>query len=84
MKLRPNDKHNFEELKRAFANGDVALVDTFDVKDQKQVAMICIVERDGKEYELTPVAALVDYDENVFARYQPPDTKGEIKDKVKR
>jgi hypothetical protein len=71
MKLKKADKKNFATLRRAFAGGDVALVDVRRRADKKPVAAICAVGFDGKEYALTPFAIMVEG--NPFELFDPPD-----------
>jgi hypothetical protein len=81
-KLDEIDKHNFEELKRAFGNSDVALVSSYDTQEKRHVALICVVQTDAddpKMYDVIPVAVLLERDK--VDRYLPPDgdiPKGQV------
>ncbi len=47
---------NFTTLSRAFARGDVALMDCLEKTSGEHVAVICAVTFDGTEYCFTPFA----------------------------
>jgi predicted GTPase len=55
MALNPNDVTNFETLKKAFRNDDVALMECTDAKTGEYRAVICMVHKDGADYQITPV-----------------------------
>jgi len=63
MALRPGDRRNFDTLRRAFANGDVALLECVD-PGGNYVAVICAVDYTNEEdkYVMTPFARLFDGD----------------------
>ena len=61
---------NMETLKRAFANGDVALMEVTDSKTGELIDALCAVSFDGKEYQFSPLAFMVR--ENPFERFTPP------------
>lgn len=67
-------KRNFETLKRAFENGDVALVECQRARDGEIVAMLCAMSFDGSEYKITPFAEMVNG--NPFEMYRPPNPDG--------
>lgn len=58
MALREADTNNFETLVRAIRNDDVALVQTTDKATGEYRAVLAIVEFDGDEVQLTPVACM--------------------------
>lgn len=67
MALRPGDCQNFDTLRRAFENGDAALMECVD-GEENYVAVICAVtyDTDKEEFVLTPFARMFDgnpYDE---------------------
>lgn len=74
MKISEGYKANFETLRQAFANGDVALLDCMSTITNKPVAVICAVNRDGKNFELVPVAKL--FDVNPYEELLPPNPDG--------
>jgi hypothetical protein len=67
---------NFDTLKRAFASGDVALVECKRAFDGGVVAMLCTVWKvpETKETMITPFAEMVNG--NPFDLYLPPNPDG--------
>jgi Family of unknown function (DUF6117) len=58
--LQPHQKANFHTLERAFANGDVCLLECTDAKTGGQVATICAVQRHPDKSATTiPIATLI-------------------------
>lgn len=53
---------NFDTLSKAFANGDVCLLDCIDRSTGEHVAVICAVQDDGGVVELMPFAAMFNHD----------------------
>jgi hypothetical protein len=72
-RLRKGDQANFDTLLRAARAGDLALVSAIRKRDQKNVALVCAVERlaDG-DCNLTPLAITVEG--NPFADFEAPTT----------
>jgi len=64
------NKKNLETLKRAVANGDVALMEVKDKVTGELVDAICAVSFDGTEYTMSPLAFMVR--ENPYERFEPP------------
>lgn len=60
---------NFETLQRAFAEGNVCLMECTDVVTSEKVAIICAINING-EYEMVPMAMF--FNENPYKRYTPP------------
>jgi len=61
FKKCPGYQHNFETLKRAFANGDVCLMECKDKATGKEVAVVCGVQRSGDGMiDMVPMAKLFD------------------------
>ena len=58
--LLPGYKANFETLKQAAENGDLALVSAIRKADQAPVALVCAMNFDGKFYRPAPLAVLVE------------------------
>lgn len=54
MALKQSDVANFETLKRACADGALALVQCKDAKTGEYRAVIAAVSFDGNEYNITP------------------------------
>lgn len=64
-------KANFETLRRAFANGDVALMDCVEKSTSEHVAVLCIVvHTEGGEYALIPFAKF--FNDNPYDLLIPP------------
>ena len=59
-KLSAADKANFETLKRAVFNGDLALVSTIRKRDKKHVALVCVIERDDEMFNVRPLAIMLE------------------------
>lgn len=70
MTIAKGHKANFETLKRASANGDLALMECVDKATGKSVIAICAVSFDGEEYEFTPLAKM--FDGNPYKELVPP------------
>ena len=64
-------KTNFATLKRAFAHGDVALMECTDTATGKPVITICAVNTINGEYEFTPLAKM--FDGNPYEELSPPN-----------
>lgn len=62
---------SFETLKRAFADGSVALLDCLDKTTGKPAAVIVAVHMEDGETSFTPFAMM--FDEDPFERFAPPD-----------
>lgn len=68
-------KGNFETLKRAFASGDIALMEVEIVATGERVAAICAVQRDGSgEFEFVPFAVMLNG--NPYELLNPPKPEG--------
>lgn len=70
MAITKGHTANFETLKRAFANGDVALMECTDAKTGSPVVVLCMVGRDGGDYTFTPAAKF--FDGNPYEEVLPP------------
>jgi hypothetical protein len=62
---------NFEAMKRAFAAGNVALMEVKVKATGEVVAAIAAVGRDGEDYAFTPFALMMNG--NPFELLLPPD-----------
>lgn len=71
MEIAKGHKANFEMLKTAFANGDVAIMDCFDTKTGEVSVVLCMVNEPDNDYELVPVALF--FNENPYERLAPPN-----------
>src|SRR4051794_35575357 len=56
------DKANFETLLRAHTNQDLALVSAVRKNDQKPVALLCAMSRQGKWIRPIPLAVMIEGD----------------------
>jgi hypothetical protein len=72
MAIRDAYKANFEALRQAFGNEDVALVECTDKKTRATVIALCTVAWDDttEEYTITPFAKL--FDGNPYEELAPP------------
>lgn len=71
MALLPGHVANFETLKRAHDNGDLALVECADAKTGQYVAVICCVQREGNgDFSVVPIARM--FDGNPYSGLVPP------------
>lgn len=71
MAIPPGHTKNFETMRRAFENGDVALLECKDAKTQQPVIAVCMVSHANGEYTMTPVAKM--FDGNPFEELIPPE-----------
>lgn len=77
MSLNDEHKKNFDTLQKAIESNDAALLQCWDVKDKRFVAVICAVNRlDSKENgdgdcNLVPLAMLL-CEDNPYFRFLPP------------
>jgi len=69
-RLLPGHKANFETIKRAVRNGDVALMSCTDKDTGEMVPVLCAVELHGGEYEFKPLAKL--FNGNPYEEVLPP------------
>ena len=72
-------ENNFETLKKAFADGNIALVECQEVGSGDIVAVICAVmpdynAPDGQEFEFVPFAQM--FKENPYDEWRPPNPDG--------
>jgi hypothetical protein len=70
MALHQADIANFETLKCAAANGDLALMECVDAATGEYRAVICAVEFDGEEYQFVPIAEMAHTDP--YTQWVPP------------
>lgn len=67
-------KNNFEMLKKAFQNNDVALMDCVEKATGEHVAVICAIVKDGDGFQFTPFARF--FNGNPFEMLIPPGELG--------
>jgi len=65
---------NFESIKRAFENGDVALLECQLRSTGEKVAVITAVNREGEEFGLVPFAVMLNG--NPYEMLNPPSADG--------
>lgn len=75
MALTEWDKRNFKTLQRAFANGDVALMDLRRRSDGKSIGAIVALGKAGEDITCTPFAVMVE--SNPFELFDLPDPNGD-------
>lgn len=64
MALREKDRENFELLQRAFANNQIGLVETVNMKGEYVALLIIMVKAEGDEYHVMPMAEMIQGDFN--------------------
>ena len=74
MALLKGHRMQFETLRKAFAAGDVALLECQDVATGKPVAVIVALNRDGEKIAFVPFARL--FNGNPYEELNPPDPEG--------
>lgn len=74
MAIPEGYKENLEVLKRAAANGDLAIVECQDKKTKEPTFVICAVSHEEGEYQIVPIARM--FDDNPYTLLNPPDPKG--------
>lgn len=67
-------KANYATLKRAFAAGDVALMEVQEVATGSERVVLCVVNRTDDEVEFVPVAVMV-WDDP-YTLFNPPRVEG--------
>jgi len=70
-KLRPGDVKNFETLKKASSEGQLALVSAVRKADQKPVALVCAMSDQG-DGTVLPVPLAVMVEGNPFELFEDP------------
>jgi len=68
--IAPGYKANFQTLKRAAVNGDLALMECRDAKTDLPVMVVCAVQRLGDDFQFVPVAKL--FSGNPYEEVLPP------------
>ena len=75
MPLLPGHKHNFNSLQRAFAAGDVALMECQLAATGESAAVICAANRLPRgEIEFVPIAQM--FPGNPYEAVNPPRPEG--------
>jgi hypothetical protein len=70
-RLTDGHKANFTTLKRAFTNGDLALVSAIRKADQKSVALVCAMQT-NEDGTITPMPLAEMVNGNPFELYEDP------------
>lgn len=73
--LANSDNANFATLRRAEANGDLALVSAIRKADQKPVALVCAMQIEGDFIRPMPLAVLIEG--NPFEDFEDPTVSGD-------
>lgn len=60
MAIPADHKHNFEVLRQACFNKDLAIVECRDAKTMLPAFAICVVQREGDDYQLFPIARMLE------------------------
>jgi hypothetical protein len=72
-KILPGYITNFETLKKAHDDGNLALVSSIRKADQKPVALVCAMSRDGGSVSIIPLAVMIEGDP--FRLFENPTSK---------
>jgi hypothetical protein len=78
MTVVQQHKPNFETLRKAFENGDVALLECQLKTTGEAVAVVVAVNRDGGELAFVPVAMM--FNGNPYEMLNPPNPDGGFHD----
>lgn len=70
MALKKGDVSNFETLKKAAANGHLALIESKDARTGEYRAVLAAIIKDGDEYLVTPFGHLATG--NPYEEYADP------------
>ena len=70
MTIQEGYVKNFETLKRATNNGDLALMECTDKATGRPVITVCAVQFVEGEYEIVPLAKM--FDGNPYEELDPP------------
>jgi len=69
--IKPGNKANFETMKKAFANGDICLVECKVRSTGELVDTICAVHWENGEAVMAPLAMM--FNENPYVLLSPPE-----------
>ena len=78
MTVVQQHKPNFETLRAAFENGDVALLECQLKATGEPVAVVVAVNRDSDEFAFVPFAMM--FNGNPYEMLNPPDPDGGFND----
>jgi Family of unknown function (DUF6117) len=70
MAISEGYKANFETIKRAAGNNDLALMECTDKTTGKPIMVVCAVSTSNGEYVMSPLAKL--FDDNPYEELIPP------------
>ena len=79
MTIVQQQKPNFETLRQAFGNGDVALLECQLISTGESVAVVTAVNHDGENCVFVPVAMM--FNGNPYELLNPPNPAGGFNDK---
>ena len=74
MTIVQQHKSNFDTLRQAFENGDVALLECQLKSTGESVAVVTAVNHDGDDYGFVPFAMM--FNGNPYELLNPPDSDG--------
>ena len=78
MTIVQQHSRNFETLREAFENRDVALLECQLKTTGESVAVVVAVNRDDNEFSFVPIAMM--FNGNPYEFLNPPDPKGGFHD----
>jgi hypothetical protein len=78
MSIPDHIRRNFDTLRQAAVDGNLALVECTDAVTGEPRYVLCAVGRDGTEFVLTPFGHLAPG--NPFDAYLPPDASRGVSD----
>jgi len=78
MTIVQQHSHNFETLREAFLNRDVALLECQLKTTGELVAVVVAVNRDGNEFAFVPIAMM--FNGNPYECLNPPNPDGGFDD----
>jgi hypothetical protein len=67
-------KANFETLSKAFYYNDARILEVKRKSDDKEVAAVCALNRDGEEIIFAPLATMIEG--NPYEDFEPPNPEG--------
>lgn len=71
MAIPDHARTNFDTLRRAASDGNLALMECLDASTREPRYVLCAVGRNGGDYVFTPFGHLADGDP--YGAYLPPD-----------
>lgn len=72
MELPPGDKANYETIKRAALDGNLALISAVRKADRARVSLLCAMSRIRGQSDLRPMPLAVMIEDNPFELFEDP------------